>query len=81
MARVPLSTTVDLDLLTRVRAAHATLTDDSILEAALQALLREHRSAEIDEAYARAYQQRPVNTQDEWGDLEAAIRQRPVRRG
>jgi len=39
------------------------------LEEALTALLRSYRSAEIDAAYAAAYQNHPLKDQDEWGDL------------
>ena len=55
MARVRVSTTVDDSLLARARAVHGDGTDASLVEAALEAMLREHRSAEIDEAYARGY--------------------------
>lgn len=69
MAKVRVSTTVDADLLDRARKAHAGQTDASLVEAALEALLRQHRAAEVDAAYLRAYREKPANTPDEWGDL------------
>lgn len=73
MARVRVSTTVDDALLASARAVHGGGTDASLLEAALEALLREHRSAEVDEAYARAYAETPEGTPDEWGDLSTFL--------
>lgn len=69
MARVRVSTTVDAELLACARKAHAGRTDASLVEEALEALLRNHRAAEVDEAYARAYRASPVEAPDEWGDL------------
>lgn len=69
MAKVRVSTTVDADLLERARAVHGAATDASLVEASLQALLRSHRAAEIDEAYLRAYREAPADLPDEWGDL------------
>lgn len=73
MARVRVSTTVDDALLQRARAAHGAGTDASLVEASLEALLREHREAEIDHAYARAYAEQPATSPDEWGDLGAFV--------
>ena len=73
MAKVRVSTTVDADLLARARETHAGRTDASLVEAALKALLRQHRSAEIDAAYRRAYRDAPVDEPDEWGDLAAFV--------
>jgi len=73
MARVRVSTTVDRDLLARARQLHVGPTDASLLEAALEALLREHREAEIDRQYARGYAEQPIQTHDEWGDVEAFL--------
>ena len=73
MARARISTTVDADLLGRARAAHGGRTDASMVESALEALLREHRAAEIDSVYARAYRETPMNTPDEWGALGAFL--------
>lgn len=69
MARARLSTTVDAELLARARKAHAGRTAASLVEEALEALLRNHRAAEVDEAYARGYRGTLVETTDEWGDL------------
>ena len=69
MAKLRLSTTVDEDLLTRARALCPDCTDASMIEKALQVLLRTHRKADIDQAYAQAYAEHPVDEHDEWGDL------------
>lgn len=71
MAKVRVSTTVDADLLARARSIYSGRTDASLVEAALEALLKQHRSAEIDAAYLRAYRDTPVDEIDEWGDLAA----------
>lgn len=73
MAKVRVSTTVDVELLDRARKAHEGPTDASLVEAALEALLREHRAAEVDQAYLAAYRRNPVDTKDEWGDLSAFL--------
>jgi hypothetical protein len=67
MARVRVSTTVDGALLDRARSLRPT-TDAALLDEALGALLRQHRRAEVDEAY-RAYDEHPLDEPDEWGDL------------
>lgn len=69
MAKVRVSTTVDAELLARAREIRSGGTDASLVEEALQALLRNHRAAEVDEAYALAYRETPVEAPDEWGDL------------
>ena len=68
MTRVRVSTTVDKDLLDEARQALAPSTDSSVMEAALKALLEQHRAAQIDAAYA-AYDRQPIDQPDEWGDL------------
>lgn len=73
MARVRISTTVDEALLDRVRALPGSTTDASVVEAAFEALLRQHRAAEVDAAYARAYAEEPADAPDEWGDLDAFL--------
>ena len=77
MARVRVSTTVDEGLLAKAREVRAGVKDATLLDEALGALLRWHRSAEIDAAY-RAYDNHPLDEPDEWGDLasfrEAAAR-------
>ncbi|WP_226346387.1 antitoxin MazE5 [Agilicoccus flavus] len=71
MPKVRVSTTVDEHLLAEARAAHGGGSDASLLEAALNELLRGHRRAEIDAAYARAYRDHPLDETDAWGDLGA----------
>ena len=69
MAKLRLSTTVDGELLTRARALCPDCTDASMIEGALEALLRAHRRAEIDSNDRRAYAEHPFDEPDEWGDL------------
>lgn len=73
MARVRISTTVRDDLLARAREVHGGATDASVVEAALEALLREHRAADFDRRYAEAYQTHPEGRDDDWGDLEVFL--------
>ena len=68
MTRVRVSTTVDRDLLAGARRARHELPDSALLDEALAALLARHRTVEIDAAYA-AYDEHPIETKDEWGDL------------
>jgi hypothetical protein len=70
MKRVRVSTTVDGALLERARAARVGVNDARLLDEALQALLRQHRRAEIDAAYA-VYDEHPLSEPDAWGDLES----------
>lgn len=76
MARVRVSTTVDAELLSQARAIDPDGTDSALVEAALTELLRQHRRAEIDAQYQRAYAD-GNHTVDEWGDmnewLDAAV--------
>jgi hypothetical protein len=44
------------------------LNDAALLDAALKALVARYRAVEIDAAYA-AYDERPLDEPDEWGDL------------
>jgi dihydroxyacetone kinase DhaKLM complex PTS-EIIA-like component DhaM len=68
MARARVSTTVDEELLATARDLRAELTDAALLDEALMALVAQHRSAEIDAAYA-AYDGLPLSEPDAWGDL------------
>jgi len=68
MNRIRLSTTVDAELLRSARDARAGITDATLIDEALGALLARHRSAEVDASYA-AYDQHPADEPDEWGDL------------
>jgi hypothetical protein len=78
MARTRLSTTVDRDLLDDARRTRAGGTDAELIDAALGALLAQYRAAAIDEAYAVAYADHPLDEPDEWGDL-ASFRQAAAR--
>lgn len=68
MARIRVSTTVDDQLLVEARKVTGAVSDASLLDQALGALLAQHRRAEVDRAYA-AYDERPLSEPDEWGDL------------
>ena len=68
MPRVRVSTTVDAELLEHARSVGVGSTDAALLDEALRALLARHRASEIDAGY-RAYDQRPFDEPDEWGDL------------
>lgn len=67
MARIRLSTTVDVELLEGARRVSAK-PDAAMVDEALAALLARHRSAEVDASYA-IYDQHPLSEPDEWGDL------------
>jgi hypothetical protein len=68
MNRIRLSTTVDAQLLSSARTVRSGITDATLIDEALGALLARHRSAEMDASYA-AYDQHPADEPDEWGDL------------
>jgi len=68
MSRIRLSTTVDSELLKNARELGIGPTDSSVIEAALRSLLAHHEAAQIDASYA-AYDERPVDAPDAWGDL------------
>ena len=68
MARIRVSTTVDESLLTEARAIRPDSQDSMLLDEALGALLAQNRRAQIDAGYA-AYDELPMDTLDEWGDL------------
>ena len=70
MARVRVTTTVDAELLASARRLRAGLNDAALIDEALAALQREHRASEIDRSY-EAYDERPLDEPDEWGDLAA----------
>jgi len=70
MARTRISTTVDAGLLESARTSHQGLSDSSLIDEALAALLARRRSAEYDAAYA-AYEAHPLSEPDAWGDLES----------
>lgn len=68
MPRTRISTTVDDDLLQAARRVRSGATDAAMIDEALRALVRRHRSAEVDASYA-AYDEHPLDEPDEWGDL------------
>jgi len=68
MKRARVSTTVDHELLRDARQLRSELNDAALLDEALAALLARYRGVEIDAAYA-AYDDRPIEEPDEWGDL------------
>jgi hypothetical protein len=70
MARVRVSTTVDEALLAEARSVRHGINDAALIDEALSALLAHNRSAEIDASYA-AYDEQPIDSPDEWGDLAA----------
>jgi antitoxin MazE5 len=59
---------VDAELLEDARRARSGLKDAALIDEALSALLRRHRSAQVDEAYA-SYDDFPLDEPDELGDL------------
>jgi hypothetical protein len=71
MARRRVSTTVDEDLLATARQLHVGMNDATLLDHALEALIRRHRATELDTAYVRAYADHPLDEPDEWGSLAA----------
>ena len=68
MPRIRVSTTVDEGLLEEARGLRSDVNDATLLDQALAALLAQHKVAEIDAAY-QAYDDRPLDQPDEWGDL------------
>lgn len=68
MPRARISTTVDEELLKAVRRLRAGVPDSALVEEALAALVARHRAAEIDASYS-AYDDEPLESTDEWGDL------------
>jgi hypothetical protein len=68
MTRIRVSTTVDESLLQNARRLRSDLNDAALLDEALAALAAKHRATEIDAGYA-AYDERPLDEMDEWGDL------------
>ena len=68
MTRARISTTVDEELLKTARRLRQGASDSVLVEEALAALVARNRSAEIDASYA-AYDDKPLTTEDEWGDL------------
>ncbi len=59
---------MDEGLLEEARGLRSDVNDATLLDQALAALLAQHKVAEIDAAY-QAYDDRPLDQPDEWGDL------------
>lgn len=59
---------MDEELLDEARRVRAGVKDATLFDEALMALIARHRAARYDEAYA-AYDERPLEEPDEWGDL------------
>jgi hypothetical protein len=68
IARTRISTTVDAELFESARRALGGATNAVLIDAALAALVAQHRAAEIDANYS-AYDEHPLDEPDEWGDL------------
>ncbi len=66
-----MSTTVDSDLLRGARDLGVGTNDAELIDAALAALLAEHHRTLIDQTYATAYRDQPLDEPDEWGDLQS----------
>ncbi|WP_420437492.1 DUF2191 domain-containing protein [Candidatus Poriferisodalis sp.] len=66
------STTVDEDLLAHARGLQAWDSDAAMMDAALEALAKRHRKAEIDAQY-EVYDRIPLSAPDKWGDLESFL--------
>ena len=76
MSRIRISTTVDEATLTAARNLGIG-NDAATIDAALAALVAARRRAEIDRSY-EAYDRIPLNTPDEWGDLESFLDSLPA---
>lgn len=59
---------MDSELLAGARRVRSGITDAALVDAALEALLRRHRAAEVEASYA-AYDEHPIDEPDAWGDL------------
>ena len=73
MPKVRISTTVDEELLAEARACCAPAKDASVMQQALEALIAAHRAADFDRRIDIAYRDVPIETPDEWGDLESFL--------
>lgn len=71
MARTRISTTVSAQRLADARSIASWRNDAEMMDEALAALVRQHRAATIDRAYRDGYGAAPIDTPDEWGDLES----------
>lgn len=70
MTRVRVSTTISEELLVRARRASGAKSNAALFDSALEALLARERAAELDAGYA-AYDEIPLDSHDQWGDLSS----------
>ena len=70
LARIRLSTTVDASLPEAARALHSGPTDAALVDDALRVLLARNRAHQMHAGYP-AYDEKPANQPDEWGDLDS----------
>lgn len=59
---------MDQALLEEARRVRSESNDAALIDEALAALLAQHRTAQIDAAYA-SYDDQPIDAPDDWGDL------------
>lgn len=67
MSEVRIDVMIDAELMERARVILCEVSDSSLIETALRSLLAAHRHAEVDARY-QAYDDRPLDTPDAWGD-------------
>ncbi len=68
MARIRVSTTVDEELLREAQGLCGGVTNATLLDQALRALLARRRATQIDASYD-VYDEHPLHEADAWGDL------------
>lgn len=68
MSKVRIDVMIDAELLERARVILSGVSDSSLIATALRSLLAAHRHAEVDAGY-QAYDDRPLDTPDAWGNL------------
>lgn len=68
MTRVRISTTVDADLLAEAKRLVDPRNDAVLIDEALTLLVEHYQRIEIDASYA-VYDEIPLDTPDEWGNL------------
>lgn len=71
MRKVRVSVMVDVEMWEAAKAAAGGDTDGAVVDAALTELVRRHRRAEAEAAYATAYAEHPLSAPDAWGDLQS----------
>lgn len=68
MSRIRVSTTVNEECLANARRLRPDVSDATLLDEALEALIARHRAPEIEASYG-AYDEHPLDEADDWGDL------------